>query len=745
MTIQPDDSEYGGQTVTGAAWPHIDEELLDATADEFDKLETYLRDVVVPASGGQRMKLSDFWEGTGAEAALDEASNIIREHEANEAAAKETSSNLRLMDFAIAFAKTAANQTAEQVQQDCEKIMGEEAPSEGEDDRSTRAANRVVEGYNANVKAVSEMAKWLANKLDVPPGTPGADGKAPAQKSPGIGGNEGNEGEKTSSDFGPHPPSARGPTVPASSGGNEGEKTTSYFSAPPPSTRSPAAPASSGGNEGDKTISNVSPATKQEPYAPADPTPSVVLPAPQEPGASASGAPAALSPSSSGAGTQGTQMSGSPSAGAARDAASPAKAGGLSADSAAAGAQPATPVEAFQKGMADAAKAAGPPQSAPQPSQPLGPPATAQPLNAPPPQSATPPPAAASPAAASGGMSGAGPAPVGAAPSAGAPSGSPMPLGPPPTPPPAGPSAPPGAGAVGPAGPPVVPAAAGAQASGGAQVAPIPVSAARAESYAASSAASMSRGSGTDPLELARRIAAALNAPPSIPKLPWKFGWATGLTAEGSIIVANTYGMGYIPKGVNLPEPVKMVTADESVPPGERARWVAHPYLALQGWAQHHEQRLRAVFGTEEQLQGIDPGASKVVLTSADIPENGTMQGRSRLKIVAPDVADRLATVPDTGLTELLPTRPADDTPPENMADALWFEMIKPLMRMGSGNDVAHLRAFVTYANHEHELALHRAHTAPDAITQRDAIADWIYWQHVSVLISDGLAASVSV
>ncbi len=48
---------------------------------------------------------------------------------------------------------------------------------------------------------------------------------------------------------------------------------------------------------------------------------------------------------------------------------------------------------------------------------------------------------------------------------------------------------------------------------------------------------------------------------------------------------------------------------------------------------------------------------------------------------------------------------------PKDQADQLWFDMLKPLMRMGTGTDIAHLEAFVTYANHENELALHRART----------------------------------
>ena len=116
------------------------------------------------------------------------------------------------------------------------------------------------------------------------------------------------------------------------------------------------------------------------------------------------------------------------------------------------------------------------------------------------------------------------------------------------------------------------------------------------------------------------------------------------------------------------------------------------------------------------------------------------MQGRSRLEVIAPEAAARLAAVGDADLTTLLPLRPADDTPPEDDTDALWFEMLKPLTQAGTGTEVAHLEAFIAYANNEYELALYRAHTATEAVAQRAAIADWVYWQHVSVLISDALA-----
>lgn len=44
------------------------------------------------------------------------------------------------------------------------------------------------------------------------------------------------------------------------------------------------------------------------------------------------------------------------------------------------------------------------------------------------------------------------------------------------------------------------------------------------------------------------------------------------------------------------------------------------------------------------------------------------------------------------------------------------------------------------YADHAQELALHKAQTAVDATAQRAAIADWVYWQHVSVMSNDAIA-----
>jgi hypothetical protein len=311
----------------------------------------------------------------------------------------------------------------------------------------------------------------------------------------------------------------------------------------------------------------------------------------------------------------------------------------------------------------------------------------------------------------------------------GGPVAPPMPLGPPATPTPAAPMP-----SVSPAGlgtpipPPVASGAAGV-------AAPVPVSVARAEREAI--ARSMRRSTGNDPAQVARRIAAALNAEPAV---DFGFYWMTGLAADGTIVLANSYGIGYIPEGVNLPEQVKLASADETISAADRGRWATYPLLTLQGWAQHHATGLRQVIATEAQFKGFDPGAARITLQPDDIPESGQMQGRSRLEVIAPAAAATLAAVSDARLIDLLPVAPTDVNPPADETFTKWFEVMKPMMSEAPDRGQAHLRAFVDYADHAQEKHLFMAHTAIDATAQRAAIADWIYWQHLGVLMSDALA-----
>ena len=187
-----------------------------------------------------------------------------------------------------------------------------------------------------------------------------------------------------------------------------------------------------------------------------------------------------------------------------------------------------------------------------------------------------------------------------------------------------------------------------------------------------------------------------------------------------------------------------MASADESVPIGDRAKWATYPILAVQGWAQHHNMRLRAVVATEDQFKNFDPGTAKITLQPEDIPGSGKMQGRNRLEVIAPGAASRLAGVSDSGLSELLPPAPSDTKPPADETSKLWFEVMKPMMSTNPERGIAHLEAFVNYAEHAQEQALYRAHTAVEAAAKRAAITDWVYCQHLSVLISDALAGSAA-
>jgi len=542
----------------------------------------------------------------------------------------------------------------------------------------------------------------------------------------------------------------------------------------PPGAVPPVAPASSEPVPGNPP--SPQPPVVMEGLAPSPPTPTISPvshvvrtpvgldglgpsepPGPTGPAVSQPQAPAASAPGLASASSGSSPSSGIGTSSPGGGLSSPSSSTGMSTPSSPTAGSP-TPVNPAattgQPGDPAAAGAATPTAAAAQPvmpQAPLGAPtAAAPPAPAPAPTTPSAPPSAPISNASgpggigSGGISGGGAgtaAPVGAAPGPSAPS-PPMPLGPPTTPPPAAPT--PGAAPAGPMGPGVMPASA-ANAAASAAPAPVPVSAARAERDAIAAAATAGalrrQAGGNDPLQLARRIGAALN----VGITDFGFFWVTGLAGDGAIVVANSYGLAYIPGDVNLPDQVRMATADESIPLADRARWATYPILAVQGWAQHHNTNLRAVVATQEQFANFDPGVAKIVLQSDDIPAIGKMEGRNRLEVISPETAARLAAVSDGGLTELLPPAPADTNPPADETHTLWFEVAKPLMSTSPERGAAHLQAFLTYANHAQELALYRAQTATDALTQRAAIADWVYWQHLSVLTADAVSSGASV
>jgi hypothetical protein len=316
----------------------------------------------------------------------------------------------------------------------------------------------------------------------------------------------------------------------------------------------------------------------------------------------------------------------------------------------------------------------------------------------------------------------------------------------------------------------------------------IPVSAARAERDAIADAATAdaSRRAGPDPLQLARRIGAALNAPDLGGGMDLGFFWVTGVTTDGAIVVANSYGLAYIPEGVQLPKQVYLASGDETIPAAERARWATYPVMAVRGWADHHDKTLRAVIGTQEQLANSDAGVPKMVLSPDDIPETGDMVGRSRLEVVDSEAAQRLTATPDARLGELLSPAPAGAGPAADLqpapasvvdpeaaavlvspaaetermgellaemplgsagADAqaddrfmLWFEVMKPMASKASGRQAAHLRAFHAYVAHAEQVLLREAHAEADPLAQRSAVAEWLYWKHLTGLLNAALA-----
>ncbi|MEZ0350519.1 secretion protein EspK [Mycobacterium sp. pR1184] len=237
-------------------------------------------------------------------------------------------------------------------------------------------------------------------------------------------------------------------------------------------------------------------------------------------------------------------------------------------------------------------------------------------------------------------------------------------------------------------------------------------------------------GTRTDALWMARHVAAALNAPVAVRTQDMGFFWVTAVTTDGEIVVANSYGLAYIPDGVQLPEKVHMASADEAIPAGERARWATYPVLAVQAWARHHDTELRAVIGTKEQLADSDPGVATILLTPEDIPDTGVMVGRTRLEVVDAEAADRLTATPDRELLDLIPAAQVG-SPTAGQRATLWLAVMQPLASTLAGRQDAHLRAMHAYAGLTRDAQLHRAHNAADPVARRDAVADWLYWNHL--------------
>ena len=167
MPIEADSSPYGSQTVTGPAWPNVDEEMLAAAAATYEALAANITGSIVPLQQGQLMKLADVWEGAGSLAATGEATTIIGGHEANAAHAAAIAGKLRTMEATVVKAKMLANTIAQEVQHECEVLSAMPFSNTQE-----LVQSRIKMGLSQNIANVTTHTTELANTLGVPPSIP---------------------------------------------------------------------------------------------------------------------------------------------------------------------------------------------------------------------------------------------------------------------------------------------------------------------------------------------------------------------------------------------------------------------------------------------------------------------------------------------------------------------------------------------------------------------------------------------
>lgn len=169
MGIQPDSSPYGSQTVTGPAWPNVQEEQLEEAAAHYQALATKITGSVVPQQHSQLMSLTDSWTGTGSVAAAGEATTIIGGHEANGAQAAAIAAKLQSMAAAVVSTKNLVNATAEETQQECMALAAAPFPNVQE-----LIQARLKAGMSENIAAVTAAATEMANVVGAPPSVPAA-------------------------------------------------------------------------------------------------------------------------------------------------------------------------------------------------------------------------------------------------------------------------------------------------------------------------------------------------------------------------------------------------------------------------------------------------------------------------------------------------------------------------------------------------------------------------------------------
>ncbi|WP_304116472.1 hypothetical protein [Mycolicibacterium bacteremicum] len=185
MGIQPDVSPYGGQTVTGPAWPNVDENALAAAATQYEALAAKIGGTVVPQQQGQLMKMTGEWEGGASLAAAGEASTIIGGHEANAAQAAAIAAKLRTMEAAVIQTKTMANIVAQETQAECMAIQSMPFSNTQE-----LVQSRIMLGLSQNTATVTANASSMANTIGAPastpsPGAPAVGAQQISQADPG--------------------------------------------------------------------------------------------------------------------------------------------------------------------------------------------------------------------------------------------------------------------------------------------------------------------------------------------------------------------------------------------------------------------------------------------------------------------------------------------------------------------------------------------------------------------------------
>lgn len=192
MGIPRDVSPYGSQTVTGPAWPNVEEEELAAAAAQYDAFAARITGSVVPEQTSQLMSLTDSWRGLGAVGASGEATTIIGGHGANAAQAEATAMKLRAMEVTVAKTKTLVNTTAAEVQQEC---MAIQAMAAVVGNAQELIESRIKMGLSQNMAYVNANTAELAATLGTPPviHDPGTPPTASAQQAGQKGAEQGTE------------------------------------------------------------------------------------------------------------------------------------------------------------------------------------------------------------------------------------------------------------------------------------------------------------------------------------------------------------------------------------------------------------------------------------------------------------------------------------------------------------------------------------------------------------------------